>query len=176
MRNKKYFSYACIILFLLIVVLVSVIVDKATISRKEMTEVTIINAEADSQHITRPVSNLWDEDKENTFWSSDENSESTTEETVVLYLKDSYPVCGIELYPCTIEDEISYFPQNFTISVSADGEDWEDVYTKKDYKVKNAEGQMFSFKPQENAKYVKIQMKSDSSYIRLSEVVVYQKK
>ena len=176
MNNKKYFSYVCIILWLLIAVLVFVIVDKSTISRKEMTAVTIINAESDSQHITRPVSNLWDKDKENTFWSSDENGESTTEETVVLYLKDSYPVCGVELYPCTIEGEISYFPEHFIVSVSSDGEEWKDVCTKKDYKVKNAEGQMFSFQAQEDTKYVKIQMRSDSSYIRLGEVVIYTKK
>ena len=161
---------------LLIVVLVIVITDKATVSRKEMTAVTIINAEADSQHITRPVSNLFDKNTKNTFWSSDENGESTTDTTVVLHLKGKSPICGVELYPCVIEETISYFPETITISISEDGESWKDVYTKKDYSVKNAEGQLFSFKPKEDTEYVKIQMKSDSSYIRLSEMKVYEKK
>lgn len=176
MRNKKYFSYICIILLLLIVVLVFVIVDKITISRKEMTVVTIINAEADSQHITRKASYLWDGNKDKTFWSSDESENSTTDETVVLFLKESSPVCCVELYPCIIEEQVSYFPENFTISISTDGEEWKDVCTKKNYHVTNTEKQVFSFKAQEDTKYVKLQMQSNSSYIRLSEVVIYEAK
>ena len=176
MRRKKYLSYACVILFLIIGVSFFCIKNQATIDREEMSVVTIINAEADSHHITRPVSYLWDENTENTFWSSDESGQSTTEETVVLHLKEANPVCCVELYPCIIEKQVSYFPKDFTISVSADGEEWKDVCTQKDYIVTNTEKQIFSFEPQEDTKYVKLQMRSDSSYIRLSEVVIYATK
>ena len=141
-----------------------------------MSPITIINAEADSQHITRPVSYLWDENTENTFWSSDERGKSTTEETVVLHLKEAKPVCLVELYPCIIEEQVSYFPKDFTISVSADGEEWKDVCTQKEYVATGKEKQVFSFQPQADIKYVKLQMKNDSSYIRLSEVIIYATK
>ena len=38
------------------------------------------------------------------------------------------------------------------------------------------EKQVFSFQPQADIKYVKLQMKNDSSYIRLSEVIIYATK
>lgn len=53
-------------------------------------------------------------------------------------------------------DQFLCFPQNFTIQVSANGTDWETVVTKTGYTASNQEGEVFSFVPRSNIKYIKV--------------------
>ena len=64
-----------------------------------------------------------------------------------------------------------YFPENFIIQISDDGETWTDVVTKTEYTA-TADPQVFDFSTV-TAKYVRLQMNNLTHYVKLTEFEVY---
>ncbi|MBO5778235.1 MAG: discoidin domain-containing protein [Clostridia bacterium] len=65
-----------------------------------------------------------------------------------------------------------YFPENFRIQISDDGETWTDVVVKENYVCDSADPQVFTF-DQVTAKYVRFQMEKLTKFIKLTEFAVY---
>ncbi|MBQ8289226.1 MAG: discoidin domain-containing protein [Clostridia bacterium] len=65
-----------------------------------------------------------------------------------------------------------YFPENFRIQISNDGETWTDVVVKENYVCDTTDPQVFTF-DQVTAKYVRFQMEKLTKYIKLTEFAVY---
>ena len=65
-----------------------------------------------------------------------------------------------------------YFPENFRIQISNDGETWTDVVVKENYVCDSTDPQVFTFN-QVTAKYVRFQMEKLTKYIKLTEFAVY---
>lgn len=65
-----------------------------------------------------------------------------------------------------------YFPENFRIQISNDGETWTDVVVKEGYVCDSTDPQVFTF-DQVTAKYVRFQMEKLTKYIKLTEFAVY---
>lgn len=65
-----------------------------------------------------------------------------------------------------------YFPENFRIQISDDGETWTDVVVKEGYVCDSTDPQVFTFE-QVTAKYVRFQMEKLTKYIKLTEFAVY---
>lgn len=65
-----------------------------------------------------------------------------------------------------------YFPENFRIQISNDGETWTDVVVKENYVCDSTDPQVFTFE-QVTAKYVRFQMEKLTKYIKLTEFAVY---
>lgn len=64
-----------------------------------------------------------------------------------------------------------YFPENFRIQVSNDGETWTDVVVKTDYQA-TIDPQVFEFDAV-TAKYVRLQMEKLTHFVKLTEFEVY---
>lgn len=65
-----------------------------------------------------------------------------------------------------------YFPENFRIQISNDGETWTDVVVKEGYVCDSTDPQVFTF-DEVTAKYVRFQMEKLTKYIKLTEFAVY---
>lgn len=65
-----------------------------------------------------------------------------------------------------------YFPENFRIQISDDGNTWTDVVVKENYVCDSTDPQVFTF-DQVTAKYVRFQMEKLTKYIKLTEFAVY---
>ena len=148
--------------------------------RNEEIAVDISYVEVDSSYVTNPEGNLWDGSMKDSFWSSKGSEQSDETVTAKICLEQAYDVCRVELYPCIIEGETCYFPQDFTISVSTNGEEWTKVYEIVGYKMKGTEKQEISFEVQTEIQYIRLQMMpvkeargSDLFYVRLGEVVIF---
>ncbi len=64
-----------------------------------------------------------------------------------------------------------YFPENFRIQYSNDGETWTDALVKTDYQA-SVDPQVFEFDAV-TAKYVRIQMEKLTHFVKLTEIEVY---
>ncbi len=65
-----------------------------------------------------------------------------------------------------------YFPENFRIQISDDGETWTDVVVKEGYVCDSTDPQVFTF-DEVTAKYVRFQMEKLTKFIKLTEFAVY---
>ena len=64
-----------------------------------------------------------------------------------------------------------YFPENFRIQVSDDGENWTDVVVKTDYQA-TVDAQVFEFDAV-TGKYIRLQMEKLTHFVKLTEFEVY---
>ncbi len=65
-----------------------------------------------------------------------------------------------------------FFPSDFKIQVSNDGESWTDVVAKTGYTIDGINPAVFNFE-QQTAKYIRFYMENLTAYVKLSEFEVY---
>lgn len=97
-----------------------------------------------------------------TGWSSDgPRTTADYNEWIQIELQNKSSVSHVVLVPRYGHgndniDQFLCFPQDFTIQVSENGTDWETVVTETGYSATNQEGEIFSFLPKSNVKYIKV--------------------
>ncbi len=93
--------------------------------------------------------------------------EGTKFDTVVIY-----PSHEKYSFKAPVDGDGVYFPANFKIQYSADGESWTDALTKTDYVCSGVGAQTFTF-DEVTARYIRFQMVNMTGYAKLTEFEVY---
>lgn len=144
------------------------------LKEKLVDKADIASVTATSGHEAWPADHLINGNTQSGFWSTGDGASEQVE--IVLTLEEASEVTGVTMYPRVSPKDNSgatFFPENFEIFVSANGEDYTSVVKKENYQHNNStDPQTFIFDSVEDVTHVKIVINRGGKYAQLAEVEV----